>query len=94
MSRITSLLTLLAVAMASASAQAQNLPPDVMSKAKSNCLTAVAKKVNKPRSSLKIISSRSDSSGATVNIQVPAAQGPWSCLASPKGEVEDVYFNG
>jgi hypothetical protein len=75
-------------------AQAGSLSSEVMSKAKSNCLNAVAKKVNKSRSTLKVISARSDSSGATVIIQVPTDQGPWSCLTSPKGEVEDVYFNG
>ncbi|MEB3352960.1 MAG: hypothetical protein VKM34_01800 [Cyanobacteriota bacterium] len=94
MNRFSGLLTLLAVAMAHAPGQAQSLPPDVLNKAKSNCLTAVSRKVNKPRSSLKIISARSDSSGATVSIKVPTAQGPWACLTSPKGEVEDVYFNG
>ncbi len=94
MNRVSSVLTLLAITIASASAEAQNLAPDVMNKAKSNCLSAVANKVNKPRNNLKILSARSDASGATVNIQVPTAQGPWTCLTSPKGKVEDVYFNG
>ncbi|MEB3305529.1 MAG: hypothetical protein VKL58_04865 [Cyanobacteriota bacterium] len=84
----------LAIAIAGAPAQAQPLSAEVMNKAKSNCLTAVAKTVNKPRSSLRIIKARSDASGASVDIQVPTAQAPWACLTSPKGEVEDVYFNG
>ena len=91
---VSGLLLLLATGLPVVPAQAGSLSSEVMSKAKSNCLTAVAKKVNKPRSTLKVISARSDSSGATVNIQVPTAQGPWSCLTSPKGDVEDVYFNG
>jgi len=64
-----------------------------MGRAKSNCLSAVAKTVNRPRNTLKVINAHSDSSGAKVNIQVPTAQAPWSCLTSPKGDVEDVYFN-
>ena len=64
-----------------------------MGKAKSNCLTAVANTVNRPRSTLKVIKARSDSSGASVDIQVPTAQAPWTCLTIPKGEVEDVHFN-
>jgi hypothetical protein len=90
---VSAVVALLAVSMAAAPSQAQALSADVTSKAKSNCLTAVAKTVNRPRSSLKIISVRSDSSGAAVTIKVPTAQVPWSCLTSQKGEVEDVHFN-
>lgn len=90
---VASVLALLASGVPVASVQAQPLSPEVMSKAKSNCLTAVAKTVNRPRSSLKIIKARSDVSGTKVDIQVPTAQAPWSCLTSPRGEVEDVYFN-
>lgn len=91
---VSAFVALLAISMASAPSQAQPLSAEVMSKARNNCLAAVAKTVNKPRSSLKIISSRGDSSGATVSIKVPTAQAPWACLTSPKGDVEDVYFNG
>jgi len=91
---ISAFVALLAISMASAPSQAQPLSAEVMSKARNNCLTAVAKTVNRPKSSLKIISARSDSSGATVSIQVPTAQAPWACLTSPRGDVEDVYFNG
>jgi len=91
---ISAFVALLAISMASAPSQAQPLSAEVMGKARNNCLTAVAKTVNRPRSSLKIISSRSDSSGANVSIKVPTAQAPWACLTSPRGDVEDVYFNG
>jgi hypothetical protein len=90
---VSAFLALLTVTMSAAPAQAQPLSADVMSKARSNCLAAVAKTVNRPRSTLKIISARSDASGAFVNIQVPTAQAPWSCLTSPRGEVEDVHYN-
>lgn len=64
-----------------------------MSRAKSKCLSAVVKTVNRHRSTLKVINTHSDRSGAKVNIQVPTAQLPWSCLTNLKGDVEDVYFN-
>lgn len=83
----------LAVAIAVAPSLAQALSADVMNRAKSNCLTAVAKTVNRPRSTLKIIKVSSNASGASVDVQVPTAQAPWSCLTSPKGDVEDVHFN-
>ncbi|MFM7311932.1 MAG: hypothetical protein ACKO0M_01995 [Cyanobium sp.] len=73
--------------------QAQPLPAEVMNKAKSNCLTSVAKPVNRPRSSLQGIKASRDASGARVEIQVPTAQAPWTCLTNPKGEVETVTFN-
>lgn len=37
---------------------------------------------------------RSDASAASVDIQVPTAQAPLSCLTGPKGEVEDVDGTG
>lgn len=86
-------LALLAFGAHSAPAQAQPLPAEVMTKARSNCLTSVAKTVNRPRGTLKIIKARSDASGATVDIQVPTAQAPWTCLTNPRGDVENVYFN-
>lgn len=93
MKSVPAFLAWLAMATAVAPAQAQALSPEVMRKAKSHCLAAVAKTVNRPRNTLKIIKVRSDASGATVDIQVPTAQAPWSCLTSPKGDVEDVHFN-
>lgn len=56
-------------------------------------ITSLAKTVNGPRSSLSIFKARSDASGATVDIQVPTALAPWTCLTNPKGEVENVVFN-
>jgi hypothetical protein len=53
----------LAVATAGAHSLAETWTPDVMSRAKSNCLIAVAKTVNRPRSPLKIIKVRRDASG-------------------------------
>lgn len=90
---VSAVLALLPIIVSAAPVQAQTLSAEVMSRARSNCLTAVAKTVNRPRSSLRIIQARSDSSGAYIDIQVPTAQAPWSCLTSPKGEVEDVHFN-
>lgn len=84
---------LLALALGAAPIYAEALTPAIMNRAKSNCLSAVAKTVNRPRNTLKVINAHSDSSGAKVNIQVPTAQAPWSCLTSPKGDVEDVYLN-
>jgi hypothetical protein len=85
--------TLLAFSVISAPAHAQPLSADVLSKAKSNCLDSVAKTVNRARSSLKIIKSRSDASGASIDIKVPMAQAPWTCLTTAKGEVKETYFN-
>lgn len=93
MPRTLSILAVFALALGAMPARAEAMAPSIMSRAKSNCLSAVAKTVNRPRSTLKILNSQSDSSGAKVNIQVPTAQAPWSCLTSPKGDVEDVYFN-
>lgn len=87
------LLAAFALALSAAPAHAEALTPAILGRAKSNCLSAVAKTVNRPRSTLKVITTHSDPSGAKVTIQVPKAQAPWSCLTNPKGDVEDVYFN-
>ena len=42
---------------------------------------------------LRAIPAHSDTSGAKVNLQVPIAQAPWSCLTNPRGDVDDVYIN-
>lgn len=90
---VSVVLALLPISIAAAPVQAQPLSAEVMRKARSHCLTAVARTVNRSASSLKIIQARSDSSGASIDIQVPTAQASWSCLTSPRGEVEDVHFN-
>ena len=87
------LLVCLATAVPATPGYTQPISADAISKAKSNCLSAVARLVNRPRNSLRIIKARGDTSGVYVDIQVPTAQAPWSCLTSPKGEVEDVHFN-
>lgn len=93
MPRTRSILAVFALALGATTARAEAMTPAIMSRAKSNCLSAVAKTVNRPRSTLKVINTHGDPSGAKVNIQVPTAQAPWSCLTNPKGDVEDVYFN-
>lgn len=50
-------------------------------------ITSVAKTVNIPRSSLSIFKARSDASGATVDILVPTALAPWTCLTNPKARL-------
>jgi len=58
------------------------------------CLAAVAKKVGVSASKLKVIDVQSAEAGIGVNIQVPDAAAPWSCLSDKKGHVQGASFTG
>jgi hypothetical protein len=58
------------------------------------CLAAVAKKVGVSASKLKVIDVQSAEAGIGVNIQVPDATAPWSCLSDKKGNVQGTSFTG
>jgi hypothetical protein len=58
------------------------------------CLAAVAKKVGVSVSKLKVIDVQSAQAGIGVNIQVPDATAPWSCLSDKKGHVQGASFTG
>jgi hypothetical protein len=74
--------------------RAQSVSADALMKARNNCLTAVAKTVGHPRSSLQVIRQTSDASGISVDVKVPKATAPWACLTDRQGQVGDVYFKG
>lgn len=73
---------------------AQSTSGDSLMRARSNCLTAVAKVVGLPRSGLSVIKEKSDRSGNSVDVNVPKATAPWACLTDRQGKVENVYFKG
>lgn len=58
------------------------------------CLAAVAKKVGISASKLKVIDVQGSQAGIGVNIQVPDATAPWSCLSDKKGNVQGASFTG
>ena len=58
------------------------------------CLAAVAKKAGVSASKLKVIDVQSAEAGIGVNIQVPDATAPWSCLSDKKGHVQGASFTG
>ena len=58
------------------------------------CLEAVAKKVGVSASKLKVIDTQGSQAGIGVNIQVPDATAPWSCLSDKKGNVQGTGFTG
>ena len=88
--------TVLALAASAfvAPARAQSVSADVLLKAKTNCLTSVAKIVGIPRGNLKVIQQTSDASEISVDVKVPKATAPWGCLTDRQGKVKDVYFKG
>jgi hypothetical protein len=73
---------------------AQPVSTDALMKAKTNCLTSVAKIVGSPRSNLKVIEQKSDASGISVEVKVTNATAPCGCLTNSQGEVEGVHFKG
>jgi hypothetical protein len=77
-----------------APAQAQSISADTLTKAKNNCLTSIAKVINGPRGSLKVIHQISDASGISVEVKVPKATAPWGCRTDRQGKVQDVHFKG
>ena len=84
----------LALTAVVAPAQAQPVSAEALTKARSHCLTAVAKVVGSPLSSLKVIHQSSDASGISTDVQVPKAIAPWGCLTDRQGNVDDVHFKG
>jgi hypothetical protein len=62
--------------------------------AKKACLAAVAKKVGVSASKLKVIDTQGSQAGIGVNIQVPDATAPWTCLSDKKGHVQGASFTG
>lgn len=76
------------------SVQAQPMSADSLKKARSNCLTAVANVVNRPRVSLRVIHNQAAASGVSVIVRVPQATAPWACRTDRQGTVEDVFFTG
>lgn len=76
------------------STPARSAPADALTKARSNCLAAVAKVVGLPRTSLSVIKDQRDASGISVEVKVPKAVAPWACLTNGQGEVKDTYFKG
>jgi hypothetical protein len=67
---------------------------DALARARSNCLTAVAKQVGVMSGSLKAIMAESAQSGIGVDVKVPNAPAPWFCFADRKGTVKEVRFKG
>ena len=96
--RLTSIfpatLALVSVSLLPVPSLAQSTSGDSLMRARSNCLTAVAKVVGLPRTSLSVIKEKSDLSGSSVDVKVPKATAPWACLADRQGKVEKVYFKG
>ena len=94
--RCSSVMATTVVALAAAGfvapAQAQSVSADTLTKAKNNCLTSIAKVINGPRGSLKVIHQMSDASGISVDVKVPKATAPWGCRTDRQGKVEDVHF--
>jgi septum formation topological specificity factor MinE len=91
---MTTTFVALAAAMIVVPARAQSVSSDVLTKARNNCLTSVAKVVGSPRSSLKVIQQTSNASGISVDVKVPKATAAWGCLTDRQGKVEDVHFKG
>ena len=79
------------LASAKTSSTTKNSETSVAEKA---CLEAVAKKVGVSASKLKVIDTQGSQAGIGVNIQVPDATAPWSCLSDKKGNVQGTGFTG
>jgi hypothetical protein len=94
MIRVYSITAALVSACLLSSTPAQSAPADTLTKARSNCLTAVAKVVGLPRTSLSVIKEQRDASGFSLEVKVPNAVAPWARLTNRQGEVEDTSFKG
>jgi hypothetical protein len=79
------------LASAKTSSKTKNSETSAAEKA---CLEAVAKKVGVSASKLKVIDTQGSQAGIGVNIQVPDATAPWSCLSDKKGNVQGTAFTG
>lgn len=64
------------------------------SPAASACLNAVAKKTGVSRNRLSVIEVLESEAGIGVQVRVPDADAPWSCLADKKGKVQGVSYTG
>ncbi len=73
---------------------AQSMATDALIKARSNCLTSVAKVVGLASSRLKVIQQTSDATGISIEVKVPNATAAWGCLTDRQGTVKDVHFKG
>lgn len=58
------------------------------------CLAAVAKEVGVDVTKLKVKDVSEAESGISVQINVPEATAPWSCLSDKKGHVQGTTFTG
>ena len=74
--------------------RAQSIPSDALIKARSNCLTSVAKVVGLASSRLTVIQQTSDASGISLDVKVPKATAAWGCRTDRQGKVKDVHFKG
>jgi hypothetical protein len=74
--------------------RAQSVSPDARIRARSNCLSSVAKVVGIPSGSLKVIRQTDVATGISIDLKVPKATAPWGCLTDRQGKVEDVHFKG
>ena len=75
-------------------APAQHTAGSATEVAEKACLSAVAKTVNLPRSTLSVSDVSTAESGISVMVRVPGATAPWSCLSDAKGHVSGVMFTG
>ena len=62
--------------------------------AKKACLRYVAEQVGIKVSQVSVIDTQGSQAGINVNIKVPDATAPWSCLSDKKGNVQGARFTG
>ena len=62
--------------------------------AKKACLRHVAEQVGVKVSQVSVIDTQGSQAGINVNIKVPDATAPWSCLSDKKGNVQGARFTG
>jgi hypothetical protein len=62
--------------------------------AKKACLRHVAEQVGVKVSQVSVIDTQGSQAGINVNIKVPDATAPWSCVSDKKGNVQGARFTG
>ena len=62
--------------------------------AKKACLRHVAEQVGVKVNQVSVIDTQGSQAGINVNIKVPDATAPWSCLSDKKGNVQGARFTG
>ena len=87
-------LLLFATAASSADQGANAAALPGTAKARNACLDEVAKITGRARNTLSVIEVLPSEAGIGVNIQVPGAQAPWSCLADANGKVQGASYTG